>query len=218
MRLADHAGNVEVIETRAGDWAHSYGDDIAALRIDHRNAFEMSVPLDLFVDETCHIGEWPIFPGDEVELFGRFVGHDGRQLNKPVVRFGNVSMLPDPADTVRINQKDQLAFLVECRSLSGFSGSPAFVRLSQPRHVHPLSPTKEATISNAQMFLGLDCGHFPNWSQARERPEPTANRVPNTFVETNSGIAVVVPAWRIALLLERDDFADERRRIERSTK
>jgi hypothetical protein len=47
------------------------------------------------IDENGEVEGWPIFPGDEVLLPGRFISHDGRQRNKPILRFGNISMLPD---------------------------------------------------------------------------------------------------------------------------
>jgi hypothetical protein len=136
------------------------------------------------------------------------------------MRFGNISMLPDKNACVRIGEKDQLAFIVECRSLSGTSGSPAFVRLAQPRQFYPLEfggarrPAEGTWIPSAQRFLGLDCGHLPFWSQAREHPRPDAAPVDDVHVETNSGMAIIIPAWRVMDLLMRDDLISQRSEIE----
>jgi hypothetical protein len=55
------------------------------------------------VGASCEIRAWRIFPGDEVFLYGRLVTHDGQQRNKPVVRFGNISMFPDSESPVKID-------------------------------------------------------------------------------------------------------------------
>jgi hypothetical protein len=39
-------------------------------------------------------------------------------------------------------------------------------------------------------------------------------RVPDLWSETNSGIAVIVPAWRLLKLLEEDHLVQARRREE----
>ena len=72
----------------------------------------------------------------------------------------------------RRGEREQVAFLVECRSLSGFSGSPAFVHLAQPRLTE-----QRGWIPSGLRFLGVDCAHIPFWSQARESPRIDAPRV-----------------------------------------
>jgi hypothetical protein len=172
-----------------------------------------ALSLDLFVDETCEIQGWPIFPGDEVVLYGRFITHEGLQRNKPVMRFGNISMLPDANALVRIEaDHDQLAFLVECRSLSGFSGSPAFVHLAQPRWMSP-DQNKTGRIPNEIRFLGVDCAHLPFWFPVCERRN-RATLINDMWVETNSGIAVIVPAWRLARLILGKRLTREREAVE----
>jgi hypothetical protein len=64
--------------------------------------------------------------GEEVVMLGRFLGYDGADENKPSARFGHLAM----AATVPINHPwgfTQSSFLIECRFVSGFSGSPIFI-------------------------------------------------------------------------------------------
>jgi hypothetical protein len=108
---------------------------------------------------------------------------------------------------VKVGDYEQIAFLVECRSMSGFSGSPAFVHLTQPRLTD-----QKGFIGSGLRFLGVDCAHLPFWSQAQESRNRNATKIPNNWVETNSGIAVVIPAWRLKKLMNEDHLVKERER------
>ena len=69
---------------------------------------------------------WPFGPGEEVVMLGRFLGYDGTDENKPAARFGHLAM----GTTVPIPHPwgfTQMSFLIECRSVSGYSGSPVFI-------------------------------------------------------------------------------------------
>src|SRR6266852_9284872 len=90
-------------------------------------------------------------------FYGRFISHDGKQRNRPVMRFGNISMLPDQDAPVGVGDHDQLAFLVECRSLGGFSGSSAFVKLSTTRMMRSADDKREWIPTSAIRLLGVDC-------------------------------------------------------------
>jgi len=172
-------GDTVIMASKPDEWVISSNDDLAVLTTHLPDPIDwVAIGTDIFLDQSCTIGGWPVFPGDEVFFYGRFIQHDGRQRNKPVMRFGNISMLPDESASIDMGTHQQVAFLVECRSLSGFSGSPAFVQLAGTRALHPqydrekysgkLIPTKEIRL------LGVDCGHFPFWSRARTKPSMTA--------------------------------------------
>jgi hypothetical protein len=146
-----------------------------------------------------------IGPGDDVALLGRFITHDGRQRNKPLARFGNIAKAHDNAEPIEIAPgKYQVGFLVECRSLSGFSGSPVFV---YPDVAGRPDRSAVKAIASSQfkepLLLGVDCAHFPVWSRVcEERDRETAHLC--GWVDTNSGISVVIPAWRLTKLLMQD--------------
>ena len=135
VRLNTQHGGSSSVTVDPGSWCVAVDDDLAVTAIKLPvDAKYQALSTELFIEGDCTIEGWPIFPGDESFFYGRFVAHDGRQTNKPIMRFGNVAMLPDEHALVSVgNDHHQLAFLVECRSTSGFSGAPAFVRLAQPR-------------------------------------------------------------------------------------
>jgi hypothetical protein len=215
VRMNTKDGRATAVVSDPAEWIVSAEDDVAVLPFAiPDNADFSAIAPDLFLAEDCLIEGWQLFPGDEVIFYGRFVTHDGRQRNKPVVRYGNVAMMPDPADPVRVGDDDQEAFLVECRSLSGFSGSPAFVRLAGSR-LMARADDQRGWIPTGVRFLGMDCGHLPFWSPVR--PEKSQNsRLADMWVETNTGIAVVVPAWRLLALLNSPRAAQHREHCDRA--
>jgi hypothetical protein len=217
VRFNTKDGRVAVIEADPAEWVVSTDDDLAVYPADvPANADFKAIMPDLFIDENCTIDGWPLFLGDDVVMYGRFITHDGQQRNEPVARFGNISMLPNLNATVRVNGRDQLAFLVEGRSHGGFSGSPAFVKLAQPRLMDDSTSGRKGWIPLRFMFLGVDCGHLPFWSQARDQPNAAGDKINDTFTDTNSGISIVIPAWRIERLINDKRLMSERDRIDRT--
>lgn len=61
--------------------------------------------------------------GDDVYMIGRFIHHDGKYFNQPSVRSGIISMMPDLIELEESGPPEE-GFLIEMRSLGGFSGSP----------------------------------------------------------------------------------------------
>jgi hypothetical protein len=212
VRVNTTAQGSKAISTKRDAWTVAVNDDLAVVPFEPPPNWSPGLlSIDTFLDESCEIQGWPIYPGDEVVFFGRFVNHEGHQRNKPVVRFGNIAMMPDADAPVRVGDLDQLAFLVECRSLGGFSGSPAFVSLASRRWMGGIQ--KSGLSPSVPRFLGVDCAHLPFWSAVCESRDPM-RRVPDLWSETNSGIAVIVPAWRLLKLLEEDHLVQARRREE----
>ncbi len=60
--------------------------------------------------------------GDEVFITGLFGYVAGSQKNIPIVRVGNIAMMPD--EKVPTEGEPMEAYLIEARSMGGLSGSP----------------------------------------------------------------------------------------------
>jgi hypothetical protein len=210
IRVNTADGGTRAITTEAGDWTFAAEDDLAVSPFPvHDNIQWDSIGTEAFLPETPDAtGLFAFGPGDEAVLLGRFVRHDGRQRNKPVARFGNISMMSDAEEPIDLGDgRHQTAILVECRSLSGFSGSPVFGFLHTQR-------AKGGTLLGAAarpILLGVDCAHVPFWSRIYER-QARVDPIENMWVEINSGIAVVIPAWRLMALLNEPHLARERDR------
>ena len=176
VRLNTTDGGYDLIELNPEDWVyHRDGDDLAACPFGFENPtyykYSMLHPA-LFITEEV-IERHNIGVGDEVYMVGRFVNHQGQQQNTPVVRFGNISMAkPQP---IR-NEWGLLqeSFLIETRSLGGFSGSPVFV-YSTPFSYYPaLYGERE----HGTWLLGVNWGHMRNYEKVLKDPDDPLEHKP----------------------------------------
>jgi hypothetical protein len=235
LRFNRTDGQIECIETRQDQWhQHKDGDDVAV--------FPLQAPLDefeyvvlgteMFVTPKL-IYEEDIGIGDDAVMIGRFITHDGKQRNTPAVRFGNIAMMPGEKIPTE-GGFGQEAFLVEIRSLPGYSGSAVLVyspcamndmsqrRAGRKRGEHPEetdpSVVKQGgtTQTTRRMpdwtylnpkgpfVLGIDFCHLDRKTKVNE---PNGDAVSEGwYVKENTGMAGVIPAWKIAEILDYEEL------------
>ena len=207
--------------TAQSDWRKHPTQDIAVLLLKlNWEVFEyVTFPIEWFMTakrmEYVNLGI-----GDDTFMVGRFIGHEGKQKNLPTVRFGNISMMPE--EPIKFPKRPPAKmFLVECRSISGYSGSPVFAFINPtlprpPRLMIPVDPTFN-TMDHGPWLLGIDCGHIAT-------PMPMTLKKAKGIelqghAEFNSAMAAVAPAWEIAGLLDSPEFVARRKKeIEEFTK
>jgi hypothetical protein len=224
LRVNTRDGKSEIIPTKPDSWTcHPDGDDIAAMPLDLDGGLvrSWSIGTDKFITRKIE-SEYYIGPGDETFMVGRLVTIEGLQRNTPVVRFGNVSM--SPKEPIQTPDGEREAFLVECRSLSGFSGSPVFVIADRTFYApdipsdlalpeQPEGGVRVVTNSISSKFgpwlLGVDFSHMPLWKSVFESDTKVKT---SNVVDANTGIACVIPAWRLLTLLQDEDFVKERKK------
>jgi hypothetical protein len=240
LRLSKKNGGIDTISTQYSDWfLDADGDDLAVLPMDIKDFFRWwSVPVDRFVTREL-IEAYNIGYGDEAFMVGRLENHAGKQKNTPIIRFGNVSLMADPSEPIAVaGGREQEGFLVECRSLSGFSGSPVFVSTEQTYRgvemqeliqgdgaiVHSSSDGMGGAINKPVMLhgtygpwlLGIDWGHVPIWKPVFDaKIDDISHYKPDHWVQRNSGIACVLPAWHIMDTLNVEVLVKEREREEK---
>lgn len=196
-------GGYECLNTE--EWTSSDDADIAVspLTLSYLGHAIEAIGSDEFVDagRAPHLG-----PGDEVFMAGRFVDFDGRQKNTPTARFGNIAMLPGEEDF----------YLIEHHSLPGCSGSPVFVRIDTDQRggdnarIHDLNRSGEYQRFYGPWLLGLDSFRVQDWLRVYDSRSDAAVTTPSGWVKTNSGMAGVVPAWKIMELLESPNLVKQR--------
>jgi len=168
----------------------------------------MHVPTSMFLTRE-HFGT-RIGLGDEVFITGLFVPTAGEGPNTPIVRAGNLAMVP--RFRVRFRGEDVDVMLIEVRSLGGLSGSPVFARetLHLPGVTHDNKTSFLTGSSRDFHLIGLTSGHWD--VDERELNAPYAE-VKNKCDPhgVNMGIAVVVPASKILEVLEHSDLKEQRR-------
>ena len=166
IRVEKMNGNVEIIAGDPSDWIeHPDGDDIAVRPLGTAPVLiqqirDQRIPVDgyCFFDADRLISPddfgWGAGPsiGDECLMVGRYINHDDQQFDRGVVRFGNLAMFPE---SIRQHGRafDQEGFLVDMRSVSGFSGSgPHLLRTAGDAVDHDRGATPVADA--AQRVLG----------------------------------------------------------------
>ncbi|HVA07636.1 MAG TPA: hypothetical protein VNG12_12935 [Acidimicrobiales bacterium] len=104
------------------------------------------------------------------------------------------------------------------RSLPGYSGSPVVLYwektavMSWTVHATPDSIIGQRGVMDRSWLLGIDWGH-----PGRTQPvlDADGNPVPQGLrVRTNTGLSAVVPAWKLATLLELPELVASRHEAE----
>ena len=194
-----------IIDTKEDSWIFLREEDIAVLPI--REAKETHwtnfVRRDDFLDSGA-IARHEIGPGDDVFSVGRLTGHEGKQRNTPVVRFGNIAMMP--AEPIRQeNGHAQESFLVESRSFTGYSGSPVFVFLQPWTFMEP-DPDQIESGESGPWLLGVDWGHpgleEPVYYSRTGSIENLRGTPSGLWIRANSGRMYVVPVSQLVELLD----------------
>jgi hypothetical protein len=216
--------------TRADLWFEHDDADVALTpfvpQVGERHGGISAIDLTSFVaaDYTYDIGQMlpapgvggpvplPVEVGDEVAFAGLFSAHPGSTRNLPVVRFGHISQMP--SEPVSFERADgtatkHLAYLAECRSWGGHSGSPVFWHSPSARFVE--TDIRTGMIKHAAQgvtaLLGLVSGHFDIEKAAKVEGDILGS----VTAQINAGMALVTPAERIRELLMRDDVVNERK-------
>lgn len=220
IRLNTKKG-VTVVETNRDDWHdHPNGFDVSAYALNLEGPINQSaLGIDHFITRDI-IDDWDICPGDEAFLVGRLITPGGQQRNTPAVRFGNISMMADPNELIIHNGVETEVFYVECRSLSGFSGSPVFCTATRvyswegklPKALQSLPRRTPSGMFEhlppqgtfGPWLLGIDWGHLPLWKPVYGQKSFHYQKAQH-WVEQNTGIACVLPAWHILDLLMNDE-------------
>jgi hypothetical protein len=179
-----------------------------------------SIPTSMFLtDEAPH--EHFIGPGDEVFIMGLFTKMYGCSRNIPIVRTGNVAMMPgEMLPDVRIGgwRGEAEAYLVEARSIGGLSGSPTFVRETVSQTLTIKSRTRarrgQTQVPGDFYLLGLMHGHWSILPEDRNKAKIIADKSPD---RVNLGIAVVVPAKKILEVLNHPELVKIREASEEET-
>lgn len=214
VRANTRDGKVNIIRTEDAAWLRGpNGADFAILRgapAPETHEFH-TIRYSSFLTREVVDG-WDIGPGDDIFFVGRFVNHEGRQKNTPSVRFGNIAMMP--GERIKVSGiSAQESYLIEARSIPGYSGSPVFVYIptSSPRpYVHQSGKTLRNLTGPADQtyLLGIDWCH--TWDRHRlereEKPGVFSEARENLWARQNTMMMGVIPAYLLADLLMSDEM------------
>jgi len=201
----------KVMMLPASRWLRADSDDLAVCPIElsmSKYVFKV-IPTKLFLTETV-LGLKDIGVGDEVFMVGRFINHEGIQRNLPSARFGCIAQMP--YEPVRIGpQEQQDSFLVECKSIAGYSGSPVFVwlRPGDKRRRETRDP-EEFVRENGPWLLGVEWGFVPHYDYGYKVSDLETPISTKWMVHCNTGMSGVIPAWKLQALLDTKELARKR--------
>jgi hypothetical protein len=180
------------------DWFfHPDGTDLAIaplVGLDLKQAkFKIIDPDDYITPDKYQDGNFGI--GDDVVLTGRFIGADGIETNIPTVRFGHMAQ-SNPVPLIDDKGVTQISYIVEVKSISGYSGSPVFV--VAPSIMPGFRQKKPSGL------LGVDWCHPSYVEPLRDaRGTELGNGL---HVNSNTGFMGVIPAWKITEMVEDPTF------------
>jgi hypothetical protein len=179
------------------------------------------IPDSMFIQDS-QFNERGIGIGDEVFVAGLFHFVRGKGSNSPIIRVGNLAMIP--SERVRGGKEygDMDAYLVELRSFGNLSGSPVFIRgtVNVERHSPNFKKRRRyanygKALSSRFFLIGLMHGHWDIASDSIDEAVPRAN----PYNSVNMGIAIVTPARKIreilyskALVAQREAVVAEARK------
>lgn len=189
LRINAKDDSYKLVKTPIGKWSPHCEDpsvDVAILQFAPPTEIcdYATISLPKMVANEKIIESESIGAGHEIFLAGVFVHHSGKQRNLPVIRTGNIALMPEePISTESFGDID--AYLVESRSIGGLSGSPVFVKCGGLKG--------NILKSDCFYFLGLMHGH---WDKTEEiQKDSVMDTVSKEIV--NMGMAIVVPSTKI---------------------
>jgi hypothetical protein len=182
-------------------WVHPSDDsaDVAVIPFNPPEELEYRpIPSTMFLSDEI-IKNRSIGTGDEVFITGLFTHLAGSARNLPIVRMGNIAMMPNELVPTR-DYGDIEAYLIEARSIGGLSGSPAFVRA-----------TVKGQLGEFYL-LGLMHGH---WDIPIGTKNDEATMDEDEQGKVNMGIAIVIPSKKILEVLNQPALAQKREEADR---
>jgi hypothetical protein len=149
--------------------------------------------------------------GDEVYSTGLFTPAPGMARNIPILRQGNIAMMPGEQIQTELDFAD--VYLVEARSLGGVSGAPVFVRPTIDFKVTDFRGKQRNAFAAGLgfMLLGLMHGHW----DIRESEMNKAFFDHDRKRGVNMGIAIVVPAIKILDTIYQSELVTMRKEAEK---
>lgn len=235
IRLNTAAGDIEILDTMPKDWYTHRTADLAIYPLRLRKTihkFSTVHFLNIITEEIAR--ELDVGIGDDLVTVGRFLNAEGYQKNAPVVRFGHIAAMPGEPIEMEFDGKRtrQLSYLAEMRTLSGYSGSPVFLRIPHWELLYGADgkrwlltkaveapPKDSATVFR---LLGIGWGYIPEQplkifrENQKGGEDEEVKRLKTSGA--NSGMMGIVPAWKLLDVLNRKKLALLRKLAEKELK
>ncbi len=144
--------------------------------------------------------------GDEIFVAGLFRFMAGQHANEPILRVGNLAMIPRERIAVVAPYNYMEGYLIESRSIAGLSGSPVFVR--ETVRTTPKKSKVHRYVSGRFFLLGIVHGLWHVRPEDLYSTEPEVAENPDKGL--NVGVSAVVPAKKLRDILHGPVFSQQR--------
>lgn len=230
IRINTKDGKSRFLDYGPEDWHFiKDGDDLSIIDLtdDERQGDHVThyVEPGFFNQEA--IERFEIGLGEDVYMTGLFADQPGGERNTPAIRFGNVALMADAnAPIEQPNGILRPSHLVDMRSRTGFSGSPVALYRIPEADLSGIGVVKPLPMPN-QLHLrakilglfGVHCGqYYDEVKVLKARPkrrEQTGDPIQEgDRLYIQSGMTIVVPAWRITELMDQEVFEVARKKRE----
>lgn len=240
IRINTKDGQSRYLEYDPSEWQFiPNSDDISAIDLtddlDLGVDLVAAYPEYNFITERL-VEKLEVRVGENAVMVGMYKDHSGERQIHPVARFGNLAFVATNDSLVKQpNGFRRASHLVDSRSRTGFSGSPVSIwrtptdAMLNPRYkkwdarfdraLDDLREghSEEIYVGSTTLFvglLGIHCGQFWDSVKAYKAP-PSGERDGEPIHEGDelyiqSGMTIVVPAWRVSELLRLNIFKEVR--------
>ena len=159
------------------------------------------IPEHLFASPE-NVCDGSIAVGDEISAIGVFTRFSYEDRHLPIVRTGNLAMLPNLSMPIR-NFEPMEAYVAE---IKGLSGSPVWVR--QPAQVKAV----DEDVQQSSAFRGADMLFLGLLHDGWEIPEQVMDAHSSYYTEgMTEGMSIIVPAHKILEIIHQPELEAMRR-------
>jgi hypothetical protein len=211
LRANLHGGGFRDFGVSPEAWYRHPSTDVAVARVKLPASLVdlVFIPLDMLAT-AAYVTEMKVTEGDKVFFIGLFNSNPGLERSQPIVRFGNVSLMPREPLAIKMHPGSETetmadGYLVEARSWGGHSGSPAFLYFGDTDR----QPVVIIGDTPKTVLLGLVHGHFEIKSDVKF----LGDILGSGSIPLNAGMALVIPAQHIIDLLMSEALVKERQAI-----
>jgi hypothetical protein len=206
----DSLGDLRLCDIDEAVW-HYHPDqdvDVAATPMGFvEGADWLQFPYEAFADnEDSSVGV-----GDLVYIVGLYRLFPGRAKISPVVHTGHVAMAPDEEIPVWNRRTGQITgtrgYLIEAQTLEGLSGSPVFIRHTNPIDIRT-EFGKAVAYTETVYLLGLWQGAWDGVAG-----DTLTQEFGKQSVRVPVGMGITIPCRRIAEVLQLPDLQTGRERV-----
>jgi hypothetical protein len=193
-----------LIETNTEDWLLHEDEnvDIAIIFVPFNpEVVDQYVILESTFLTAKIIEEQEIECGDEVVITGLFKHHSGTAINLPIVRIGNIAMMP--GEKVKTTEHLMDAYLIESRSIGGLSGSPVFINYGSTRRIKG-QVMLDKSLEVVNNLMGIVYGHY----DAAMGEVDALDSASEEEKKINVGIAIVTPVSKLIEFFETVRFKE----------